>query len=74
MQTSKVMNDLRKIRDENSLRHLSQTPEEFSQEIQESTRWFIKELGKPIKNVIGGKTGILINELQYDGLLETTRL
>ena len=51
MQTSKVMNDLRKIRDENSLRHLSQTPEEFSQEMRESVSWFINALGKPVKIV-----------------------
>lgn len=50
MQTSKVMDDLRKIRDENSRRHLRQTPEEFSQEMKESVSWFIKALGKPIQN------------------------
>ena len=51
MQTSKVMDELRKIRDENSLRHLSQTPEEFSQEMKESVSWFINALGKPVKLV-----------------------
>ena len=28
----------------------------------------------PIKIMLGGKTGILIDELQYDGLLETIRI
>jgi len=51
MQTSKVMDELRKIRDENSLRHLSQTPTEFSKEMNDSVKWFIKALGKPIKIV-----------------------
>ena len=51
MQTSKVMDDLRKIRDTNSLRHLSQTPEEFTQEMKNSVSWFIKALGKPVKTV-----------------------
>ena len=54
MQTSKVMDELRKIRDANSLRHLSQTPEEFSQEMKESASWFIKALGKPVKIVNSG--------------------
>jgi len=56
MQTSKVMDDLRKIRDENSLRHLSQTPEEFSQEMKDSVNWFIAALGKPVKVVENGNT------------------
>ena len=45
------MDELRKIRDENSLRHLSQTPEEFSKEMKDSVSWFIKALGKPIEIV-----------------------
>jgi len=51
MQTSKVMDELREIRDENSLRHLSQTPMEFSKEMKDSVNWFIEALGKPIKTV-----------------------
>ena len=51
MKTSIVMDELRKIRDENSLRHLSQTPEEFSTEMKESVDWFIKALGKPVQIV-----------------------
>ena len=48
MQPSKVMDDLRKIRDENSQRHLSQTPEEFSAEMKEAASWFIAALGKEV--------------------------
>jgi len=51
MQTSKVMDELRKIRDENSLRHLSQTPEEFSKEMSDSVSWFVNALKKTIKIV-----------------------
>jgi len=40
MQTSKAMDEIRKIRDENSYRHLSQTPEEFSKEMKAPARWF----------------------------------
>ena len=51
MKTSKVMEEIRKIRDANSIRHLSQTPEEFSKEMQESALWFVEAIGKPI-NVV----------------------
>jgi len=46
MKTSIAMDELRKIRDTNSLRHLSQTPEEFYKELDESAEWFVKALGK----------------------------
>jgi hypothetical protein len=55
MPTSKAMDEIRKIRDENSLRHLSQTPEEFSKEMKDSVNWFINALGKPIKVVENAK-------------------
>ena len=51
MKTSKVMDELREIRDKNSLRHLSQTPEEFSKEMNDSVNWFIEAMGKPIEIV-----------------------
>jgi len=51
MQTSIAMDEIRKIRDANSLRHLSQTSEEFSKEMKDSVDWFIKALGKPVKIV-----------------------
>ena len=42
MKTSAAMDEIRKIRDENSLRHLSQTPTERKQELKESLDWFEK--------------------------------
>ncbi len=51
MKESVVMHDLRKIRDENSLRYLSQTPEERSNELKKSIELFIEMLGKPVKIV-----------------------
>ena len=51
MKTSIAMDEVRRIRDANSLRHLSQTPEEFKKEMQESLDWFTKALGKPVKIV-----------------------
>ena len=47
MKTSIAMDEIRKIRDENSLRHLSQTQEERRRELKESLDWFLYELGKP---------------------------
>jgi hypothetical protein len=51
MKTSIVMEEIRKIRDANSIRHLSQTQEAFSKEMKESVDWFIKALGKPINTI-----------------------
>ena len=51
MSMSTAMVEIRKIRDENSLRHLSQTPEERKQELKESLDWFVKAMGKPVKVV-----------------------
>jgi hypothetical protein len=48
MSTSVAMTEIRKIRDKNSHRHLSQTLEEQQQELQESLAWFIEALGKPV--------------------------
>jgi hypothetical protein len=45
------MKEIRKIRDENSIRHLSQNQEEFTKEMRESVNWFVKILGKPVKIV-----------------------
>ena len=60
MQTSKTMDEIRKIRDENSLRHLSQTPEEFSKEMNDSVNWFVKALGKPIRIVEKAKNEVVV--------------
>ena len=48
---STAMDEIRKIRDKNSLRHLSQTPEERRQELKESLDWFAEAMGKPVKIV-----------------------
>ena len=49
--TSTAMDEIRRIRDANSLRHLSQTPDEYKKEMQESLDWFTKALGKPVRIV-----------------------
>ena len=49
MKTSAAMDEIRKIRDENSRRHLLQTPAERQQELKESLDWFIKAIGKPVR-------------------------
>ena len=49
MKASVAMDEIRKIRDENSLRHLSQTPEERKQELKEALDWFAEAMGKSVK-------------------------
>ena len=46
MKTSIAMDEIRKIRDANSLRHLSQTPEEFYKEMNDSVAWFTEALSE----------------------------
>jgi len=48
MRTSKLMDELRKIRDDNSLRHLGMTNEEISKEHSEATEWLAIKMGKPV--------------------------
>jgi len=48
MRESVAMTEIRKIRDENSLRRLSQTPEEREREAKKTMEWFLKEIGKPV--------------------------
>jgi hypothetical protein len=43
------MDDIRKIRDENSLKYLSQSSEEREEEKQKSLEWFINAIGKPVQ-------------------------
>ena len=45
------MLEIRKIRDKNSQRHLTMTPEERTKEFNEATERFIKRMGKDIKIV-----------------------
>ena len=47
MKTSAIMDEIRKIRDESSLRHLKMTYEELTKEFDESIKWFAKRLGPP---------------------------
>jgi cysteine synthase len=49
MRESAAMLEIRKIRDENSLRHLKMTSEEISKELDESMKWFISAMGKNVK-------------------------
>ena len=51
MKESVAMIEIRKIRDENSLRYLSQTPEERELEAKKTMEWFVKRMGKDIKVV-----------------------
>jgi hypothetical protein len=51
MKTSVAMDDIRKIRDENSLKYLSQSPRDREIERHKSLKWFIEAIGKPIEIV-----------------------
>ena len=55
MKESAAMLEIRKIRDENSQRHLKMTPEEIARELDESTKRFIERMGKDIKVVTSAK-------------------
>ena len=48
MKESVAMQEIRKIRDENSIRRLSLTPAERKKELDETTEWFVKRIGKDI--------------------------
>ena len=45
---SEAMREIRRIRDENSLRHLSMSDEEITEEMNRSVEWFLKEMGRPV--------------------------
>ena len=49
MRESESMKEIRKIRDENSLRHISMSQEERKRESEESIKWLSEKLGKPLK-------------------------
>jgi len=51
VKTGATMDDIRKIRDENSLKYLSQSSEERERERQKSLEWFIEAIGKPVEIV-----------------------
>ena len=48
MKESIAMQELRRIRDENSLRHRSMTWEEIAAEEERSVKWFEEKLGRSI--------------------------
>jgi hypothetical protein len=50
-ETDSVMDEFQKIKEECSLRYLSQTPEERRREAKEAREWFEAWLGRPIKTV-----------------------
>jgi len=51
MKESAAMLEIRKIKDENSLRYLKMSPEEIAKEFDESTKRFIRQIGRDIKVV-----------------------
>ena len=60
MKTSVAMDEIRKIRDENSLRHLNMTSGELSREFDESIKIFLERLGKDIK-IVSKEASVLDN-------------
>ena len=57
MKESAAMLEIRKIKEANSLRYQKMTPEELARELDESTKRFIKRMGKDVK-VVTPKTAI----------------
>ena len=51
MKESGVMLEIRKIRDENSLRHLTMSSEELTKEFDESVRMFVELINKDVEIV-----------------------
>jgi len=51
MSESKAMLEIRKIKEENSLRWSEMTSEEIKQELDEATEWFVAEMEKRGKTV-----------------------
>ena len=49
MKISAAMEEIRKIRDENSLRHMNMTDEEISKEYKEAMEWFSEKMGRPLE-------------------------
>ena len=51
MSESMTMLEIRKIKNENSLRYRKMSPEELTKEFDEITKEFVKRMGKDIKIV-----------------------
>ena len=56
MTESSAMLEIRKIRDENSLRHMNMTNEELDKEFAESVQIFMKAIGRDVKTVSAQST------------------
>ncbi len=54
MNTSKLMDEIREIRDANSKRHINMTEDERMKEAEKSIQWFFTALGKPV-NILRNK-------------------
>ncbi len=67
MSTSVAMQEIRKIRDENSLRHLNMTLEERKKEAEEAIDWLATALGKPIRVVSGSGNYTVEREAALNG-------
>ena len=48
MKTSAAMTEIRKIRNENSQKYLSQSPEERKRQADKTLNWFLTVIGKPV--------------------------
>jgi len=48
MSESNAMQEIRRIRDENSLRRLSMSKEGLADEMRASVSWFLGKVGKPV--------------------------
>ena len=55
MKVCKTLEEVRHIKEECSLRYLSQTPEERKLESQRVIEWFEKRIGRPIEIVDNSK-------------------
>lgn len=51
MKESAAMLEIRRIKEENSLRYQKMTNEELSSEFAKSTKWFVEEMAKRGKSV-----------------------
>ena len=49
MKVSESMTEIRKIRDENSLRRMSMTKEERRKESEQALAWLSEKINKPLK-------------------------
>ena len=51
MKTAEAMDEIRKIRDENSFRHSSMTDEEISKEHAEAVEWFVAKFNETCEKI-----------------------